>query len=110
MAIRRLNARIATLERRAEHLEGRIRQPERREASLAFDKSELAAIEAGLEALRLHRAMLEPETSPVLILDELVTAYDAADGILDVVLDPRFGDALKRARKTLVELGERDAA
>jgi hypothetical protein len=97
MGIRRLNSRIATLERRAEYLESRVKEARASEAALSFDRAELAAIEAAIAALRLYGAMLDAEVNPVLILDEIVQAFDAGDG-------ERMAEAVARARLALVTL------
>lgn len=51
--IERIAVRITALERRLDHLEHRLKQPERsNSASADFDRSECEALKAGIAALR----------------------------------------------------------
>lgn len=99
--IDRVSAKIATLERRAEWLETRIARGTD-ERARSFDEAEHSALEAAIKALKYHRAALEPETDPVLILQELVDSLDEAEFIH---LPDRLRDAAKRAESVLEEIG-----
>ncbi len=110
--IERVNAKLSALERRAEYLQRRIKEHSPADRGRSFDITELQAVEAAITAIKLHRAMLEPETSPVLALDELTNALD---GLCDPVhmtsnllAVARYTAAVFRARKVLKDLGEDD--
>ena len=98
--ISRVHARLKALDRRAAHLDLRI--AERSDgAPRSFDQAERAAIDAAILAIKLHRASLDPATSPALALSELV---DAAEGT-----DPaRTMAAIDRAKRVLRELDGED--
>ena len=104
-SIERLNARIATLERRLDHLYERINDERRSESQKSWDRSEAAALEAALRALRFHRAAADEHTDPVAALAALVeAAEDAIDaGYLGETLD--LEAALGRAQIALEAAG-----
>lgn len=113
LSLRRLNAKIGILERRVEHLRGRIDDPSRRDSSKDFDRSECAALEAAVQALRYHSLSLDPATNPALVLQELVDSLDEqrkSTGKLAVaaVMTARTLAAVDRARKVLAVLGDDD--
>lgn len=79
LTIERPHARIAALERRAEWLARRIQNHGPEDKGRAFDQAELVAIELAIRAIRLHLAMLTPETNPLTALRRLVDAARTGD-------------------------------
>lgn len=77
-AVNRIAVRIATLERKAEHLENRLASGQGSRTSLEFDRSELLAVEEGIRALKLHQAFVEKQPHAFEVLKELV-ALDLED-------------------------------
>lgn len=69
--IRPIHARIATLERRLEHLRRRGDDPKRRKASRNFDMAEVGALEEALRALRRYRAEIEIGQDAVELVEKL---------------------------------------
>ena len=106
--IRRINARIGLLERRAEHLEARLNDPSRREASRNFDRSEYEALKGAILALRFYTFAQRDESSPVSALQELV---DAVEDHVTGLKHPRIEEALARSRTVLalIEAAEEEA-
>lgn len=108
--VERVNAKIASLERRAEHLQRRIKEHTTADRGRSFDITELQGIEAGISALRVHRSLLDPVTSPVLALAEMLDSFDEemVQGIAWVLPEyrERAEAAVARARRVLKELGE----
>jgi hypothetical protein len=75
--IEHVSGKIATLERRAQHLGERLNGGRQGSAaSAAFDRAELSAIEAAVRALKYHRAQVETLDEPILALSEIVQAHD----------------------------------
>jgi hypothetical protein len=115
LKIERVSAKIATLERRLEWLDERIARyaPDRDTGPrLNYDRAEREALYAAVRALKLLRAQLEPETDPVLALDELVFATKLllSDASAHGYTPPRdLGlrviEAFRRAEKLLSEVG-----
>ncbi len=70
--INRIGTRIATLERKEEHLENRIDRGQGSAASLEFDRTELLAVREALRALKLHRSLVERMPNAFTVLRELV--------------------------------------
>jgi hypothetical protein len=103
--IQRVNEKIGSLERRLTHLEQRIRDTPQGERRRAFDVKEREAVEAAIVALRTHRSMVDPETSPVLALEELVMAIVEA-GLHKTSAEPRVEDAIRRAQRVLRDARE----
>lgn len=101
--IERVSSKIATLERRSEWLEQRIKDP-RNERTRSFDEAEHSALEAAIKALRYHRAALEPETDPVLALAEVLDAVDEQVAANDQIPSERVRQALTRARLVMKEV------
>lgn len=78
--VERASAKIGTLERRLEWLDERIARfgPQAETGPrLNYDRAERDAIAAAIKALRYHRALLEPETDPILALQELLDSTRA---------------------------------
>lgn len=97
--IKRINAKIGVLERRVGHLESRLADLDRREASKNFDRQEMSALEDAIVSLRYHSVYQRAETSPSLALDELVEALEADKA--GRVRHPRVAEAIARARSVL---------
>jgi hypothetical protein len=95
--IERVGAHVANLERRLAWLKERLANPDRGERVRAFDASEAKALEAAIRLMQFYRHALDPETDPVLALDELVNASESDD-------DARYEAALLRAKRVLKEL------
>lgn len=95
--IERVGAHVANLERRLAWLKERLSNPDRGERVRAFDASEAKALEAAIRLMQFYRHALDPETDPVLALDELVNATEGDD-------DDRLDAALARAKRVLKEL------
>lgn len=76
--IENLNAKIATLERRADYLARRARSedPSRKSTTKEYDAQEAAALRAAISALTYHRASLGDEDTATLVLAELVDAIE----------------------------------
>lgn len=105
LIIERVNAKIGALERRAEHLQRRIKEHVN-DSGRNFDITELQAIEAGIAALRFHRSMLSAEVNPVLALDELLVAIDEwlEGDEADSVVEERLQAAREHAKKVLADI------
>lgn len=99
--IKRINARIGVIERRVGHLQDRVDDPGRRDASKSFDKNEAGALEAAIVALRYHSLNQRPETSPSLALAELVDSLEMQSAVGGGIVHPRVTEALARARAIL---------
>lgn len=102
--IERVSAKVATLERRIDWLRRRIGERDRNERQVSFDVAEVDALEAGIVALRYHRAALDADTDPVLALAELLDATEVAQGSGSVHALQRLEEARGRARRVLREL------
>lgn len=117
LEIERPAAKIAALERRAEWLQARIRDRAPTDKSRTFDQAELAALEAGILAIRcvtsmqreafvgaFGKSVIEPEKNPVLALDELqnaITVWMESSDDSDETVETRLLDAQARAAKVL---------
>lgn len=100
--IERVGAHVANLERRLAWLKERLANPDRGERVRAFDASEAKALEAAIRLMQFYRHALDPETDPVLALDELVNAVDEE---FDETTDgDRLANAMTRAKRVLKEL------
>ncbi len=113
--IERPAAKIAALERRAEWLISRIRDRSPTDKSRTFDQAELAALEAGILAIRCVSTMrreafiesfkdIAAERNPVLALDELqnaIAAWMNATDESDDSTESRLQAAQMRAAKVL---------
>lgn len=98
--IDRVHARLKALDRRAAFLDTRIAQRPEGDGGRTFDQAERAAIDAAILAIKLHRASLDPATSPALALAELVDALEAETW--PEARDPaRVMEAIDRAKKVL---------
>lgn len=105
--ITRINFRIGTLERRIDHLQKRLIEG-RSGAQQSYDEAEIGALQAAISALRYHRASLEAETDPVLVLSELLDASaPAMVGNKAFVADvERLEAARTRAARALRDLSQ----
>ncbi len=72
--LKRVSSKIATLERRADHLEGQLSEWRGSPHGRDFARAELSAVKAGVAALRYHRSEIEGLDQPILALQELVEA------------------------------------
>ncbi len=101
--IKKVSARIAALERRAEFLEDQI-EDGATGPILNFAKGELKALNAGITALRYHRAEVEGLDQPILALEELMQAAEATlGGIPGSVERDRTLAAIRRSVELLAE-------
>lgn len=75
--IKRMGAKVAALERRADYLEVQIAERNGSEASLRFDRAELAAIESAILALRWHQSEADQIPDVVVALSDLIDAVEA---------------------------------
>jgi hypothetical protein len=85
------------IERRTAHLEERLADPDRRDASKNFDRQEQTALVEAIVALRHYSLYQRAETSPLLALSELVDALEQQNGLRH----PRVEEAAARARVIL---------
>jgi len=99
--VARVSEKVGALERRATYLERQLSEwPEGRRGQ-DFVRGELAAVRAGIAALRYHRAEVEGLDAPMLALQELVEA--AADAGLVAQDGSRWAAAVKRGERLLEE-------
>lgn len=71
--IKNVSAKIGVLERRVEYLEVQIEATDAYRGTAAdFMRAERAALKAALDALRVHRAIVEDLDEPLLVLAQLV--------------------------------------
>lgn len=75
-AIENVNAKIAALERRIDHLRGRLTTSTNPRAA-EFDREELRALEAAVAALRFHWRAVNGETSARQVVQQLLDLIPA---------------------------------
>ncbi len=99
--IKRVAAKIGTLERRAEHLSNQIQANNGSGQSLGYARAELGALESAVEALRFHRVAQGEMDDPVAALAELVEAVEASDPVDGAAALGRARDVLQAWTKTV---------
>lgn len=96
--LQRAMGKIATLERRADHLQRQIETGNHSPSAGSFIAAEKAALEGAIVAFRLHHAEVEGLTRPIEIMAELIAALEKhADGDLELTR------LLERASVAVVE-------
>lgn len=75
---RPLITRIATLERRRQHLRDRAKDPKRRQASIDFDLAEAGALDDAITALRRYMAEQALGTTAIELLQRARAAVEAS--------------------------------
>lgn len=96
--IHRMGAKVAALERRADYLEAQIAERNGSEASLRFDRAELAAIESAIFALRWHQVQADQIPD---VLGALASLVDAVEAEHLPKLGERTEGAMLHARNAL---------
>lgn len=91
---RNVSAKIATLERRAEMLTSKIEGQNGSPKALNYDRSELAALESAIYALRRVRVAQGDADDPVAVLAELIEGVEGGDVA-------EISKAMKRGRDLL---------
>lgn len=98
--MQRAMGKIATLERRADHLQRQIETGNHSPSAGSFIAAEKAALEGAIVAFRIHHAEVEGLARPIEIMGEMITALEKrADG------DPELTRLLERASVAVVEFG-----
>lgn len=96
-----LGKKIRFLERRRDNLVDRVTNKQGTDASLNFDRSEIAALETALDALRYHWATISRLDTPLTILQELVEAVEAGDRV-------ETAESVARAKEVLADYSPKD--
>jgi hypothetical protein len=92
-----LAKKLRTLERRRDELVSRLESQRGTEASLAYDKAEISALDAGVDALRYHWTIVSRLDTPLAVLRELLEAVDTPGSKM------ALADAKAKAKETLDE-------
>ena len=108
--LQQLNAKLATLERRAEHLQRQLDLNECSKAARSYVAAERAALEAAMIALRLHHAQVENMPHPVGVLRELVAAIEQLAEDLPPQATDHLTELLERASVAITEFAPDDGA
>jgi hypothetical protein len=102
--IAKLRRKIATLERRIDHLNDKLKSGFGSEQSLGYDRDEREALSSAIIALELYEKIRWPEMSPVVALQSLLDELDRAS-IPDQTNDhDEIAVAVTKARRTLKAL------
>jgi hypothetical protein len=72
-----LAKKLRFLERRRDNLEERVTEHRGTEGSLTFDRAEIAALDAALDAMRYHWAVISRLDTPLSALRSLIDAVGA---------------------------------
>lgn len=96
--LQQLLGKVATLERRADHLQRQLDRGECSPGARSFIAAERGALEAAIVALRLHHAEVEGLTKPLEVLRELIAFLESDEGS-----DEELTRLLERASVAVVE-------
>ncbi len=96
--LQQLNGKIATLERRADHLQRQLDQDECSAGARSFIAAERSALEAAIVAMRLHYHEVEGLAGPLQVLRDLIAALEKLGG-----LDEYLTRLLERASVAVTE-------
>lgn len=96
--IKHVAAKIATLERRAEHLSDQITSGQGSPQSMGYARAELRALEVAVEALRFHRVSNGEMEDPIAALASLV---EAVEQLPPTIGGPDLAKALRAAERVL---------
>lgn len=108
--LQQLNGKLATLERRTEHLQRQLDENACSAGARSFIKSELAALNTAMIAMRLHHAQVEGMPHPVGMLRELVAAVEKLAEDLPPQATDHLTELLERASVAITEFAPEDGA
>jgi hypothetical protein len=91
-------SKIATLERRADHLQRQLDENACSAGARSFVQAELAALKTALVTMRLHGRAAEGLPAPMVVMRELVEAVEKRGK-----LDPELTRLLERASSVVAD-------
>lgn len=102
--MQQLNAKMATIERRIDHLTRQLENNECSPGARSFIAAERAALDAALIALRLYHAQAEGLDTPIKVLSELLDLLEERGEN-----DPQLTALLERASVAVTEFASLEA-